>query len=392
VTSASQLAGASVMDTTIESLATPCLLLDMDRMQRNITRLKNHLETLGVPLRPHLKTSKSIDVARLLMRSPAGPATVSTLKEAEQFAAAGVRDILYAVGIAPMKLPRVVALCKSGIALSIVLDSYEQAQAVVSVCREAKERIPVLVEIDADGHRAGIAPGDPLLIEIGSLLHTGGAELRGIMTHSGGSYDHPGIEAHIAAAEQERAVAVRCAEDLRRANLPCPVVSVGSTPTAWFARNLAGVTEVRAGVFAFFDLFMAGLGVCTIDDIALSVLATVIGKQREKGWIIVDAGWMAMSQDRATSRRDTDQGFGLVCDLSGRPYHDLIMTSANQEHGILSIRKTSRAALPDLPIGAQVRILPNHACATASQFDRYYVLRRESGGSVTDIWRRFSGW
>src|SRR5579862_408130 len=146
----------SAIDRRLEGLMTPCLVLDESRMLRNIGRLKHHLGGLGVPLRPHLKTSKSIEIARLLMPTVEGPATVSTLKEAERFGAAGVHDILYAVGIAPQKLPRVVALRKLGIDLSVVLDTREQAQAVVGACREMAERIPVLIEIDSDGHRAGI--------------------------------------------------------------------------------------------------------------------------------------------------------------------------------------------------------------------------------------------
>ena len=377
------------MESRIEALQTPCLLLDAERMQRNIGRLKTHLGSLGVPLRPHLKTAKSIDVARLLMAGATGPATVSTLKEAEQFAAAGVRDILYAVGIAPMKIPRVLALRKTGVDLAVILDSREQAEAVAAASRAAQDRIPVLIEIDSDGHRAGIRPGDSLLVEVGNILHRGGAELRGVMTHAGGSYDHPGDDAHVIAAEQERAAAVRCAEQLRGAQLPCAVVSVGSTPTAHFARDLTGVTEVRAGVFVFMDLVMMGIGVCAVEDIALSVLATVIGHQRDKGMILVDAGWTAMSQDRGTSRQAVDQGYGIVCDLAGRPYPDLIMSRANQEHGLLSVRPNANAKLPDLAVGTLVRILPNHACSTAAQFDRYHVVEKSN---VTAIWQRFSGW
>jgi len=374
----------------IESLDTPCLLLDAGRMNGNIARLKSHLQSLGVPLRPHLKTCKSVEVARLLMPTPAGPATVSTLKEAEQFAAAGVRDILYAVGIAPAKLSRVIALRRSGVDLTIVLDSREQAQAVVAACQQARERIPVLIEVDADCDRAGVRPDDSALVEIGRLLHSGGAELRGVMTHAGGSYNHPGVDALAAAAEQERAAAVSSAEALRKAGLPSPVVSVGATPTAHFARDLTGVTEVRAGVFVFFDLVMAGLGVCTQDDIALSVLSTVIGHQRERGWILVDSGWMALSQDRGTHHQSLDQGYGVVCNAQGRPYPDLIVHNVNQEHGVVSLREGSSAALPDLPIGTLVRILPSHACATAAHFDRYHVVRE--GNRVAEFWPRFSGW
>src|SRR3546814_5431242 len=122
---------------------------------------------------------------------------------------------------------------------------------------------------------------------------------------------------------------------LRDAGLPCPVVSVGSSPTAHFARNLDGVTEVRAGVYVFFDLVMAGIGVCTLDDIALSVLTTVIGHQHDKGWIIVDAGWMALSRDRGTQSQRVDQGYGVVCDEAGSPLPGLLVTGANQEHGIV---------------------------------------------------------
>ncbi len=167
-------------------------------------------------------------------------------------------------------------------------------------------------------------------------------------------------------------------------------MSVGSTPTAHFARDLTGVTEVRAGVFMFFDLVMAGIGVCDVEDIALSVLATVIGHRHDRGWIIVDAGWMAMSRDRGTARLVVDQGYGVVCDLSGKPIPDLIMIDANQEHGILAERPGAQSSAPKLPVGAMVRIFPNHACATGAQHDRYYVV--DQGRTVSAIWPRIYGW
>jgi D-serine deaminase-like pyridoxal phosphate-dependent protein len=377
---------------TLDELSTPSLLLDEARMTRNIARLRAHLGALGVQLRPHLKTPKSIEVAQRTMDSAAGPAAVSTLKEAEQFADAGVRDILYAVGIAPNKLERVAALRRRGVDLSVVVDSVEAAQAVAAKARATRDRIPTLIEIDSDGHRAGVAPERPHdLVAIGRVLNEGGAQLRGVLTHAGESYSCRTLDEIAAMAERERAAAVACAQTLRAAGLPAPVVSVGSTPTAHFARDLTGVTEVRAGVFVFFDLVMAGLGVCSTDDIALSVLATVIGHQHDKGWILVDAGWMAMSRDRGTSRQRIDQGYGVVCDVDSRPYPDLIMVEANQEQGILALRPGSDALLPDLPVGAQVRILPNHACATGAQHDAYQVVRPGSR-DVLARWQRFSGW
>src|SRR5581483_1276105 len=141
----------------------------------------------------------------------------------------------------------------------------------------------------------------------------------------------------------------------------------------------------------FFDLVMHGIGVCKLDDIAVSVLATVIGKKPDKGWILVDAGWMAMSRDRGTGNQPVDQGYGVVCDVHGKPYPDLIVDQTSQEHGILALRKGSTKELPDLPIGARVRILPNHACATGAQHDAYNVV----GGGKLEIvarWPRIRGW
>ncbi|MDT9598237.1 DSD1 family PLP-dependent enzyme [Sphingosinicella rhizophila] len=377
--------------TSIEDLETPCLVLNRSKVERNIARLNGHLWALGVALRPHLKTCKSIEVARLAMPGAYGPAAVSTLKEAEQFAAAGVRDILYAVGIAPQKLPRVQALRSAGTDLSIILDSVEQAEAVAAASAGG-DPIPVLIEIDSDGHRAGIRPEDrEMLTAVGRAVHEGGAELRGVLTHAGESYHCKGIAALEAMAEQERAAAVSCAATLRDAGLPCPVVSVGSTPTAHFARDLTGVTEVRAGVYIFFDLVMAGIGVCKIEDIALAVLATVVGRRPDRNLLIIDAGWMALSRDRGTAGQEVDQGYGLVCDLDGIPYPDLVVVDTNQEHGVVSLRAGSSASLPDLPIGAHILILPNHACATASQHDCYHVVDA-AGTPVSAICPRFGGW
>ena len=375
----------------IESLPTPSLILDESRMMKNISRLRQHAQKLGVQLRPHLKTPKSVEVARRLLVNGNGPSTVSTLREAEEFFAAGVKDILYAVGISPDKLERVAALRRKGCDLTIVLDSPSQARAVADVSRKADDRIPVLIEIDCDGHRSGFAPNDPGLVEVGRILREEGAELRGVLTHAGESYGVTGEDALAAFAERERLAAVTAAETLRMAGLPSPVVSVGATPTAHFARDLTGVTELRAGVFVFFDLVMAGIHVCSIDDIALSVLTTVIGHQRERGWIMIDAGWMALSRDRGTANQAVDQGYGIVCDIEGKPFPNLIVKAANQEHGIVAQRAGSGEHLPQLPVGTKLRILPNHACATGAQFDGYEVLPVDASAPLVH-WARFRGW
>jgi D-serine deaminase-like pyridoxal phosphate-dependent protein len=379
-----------ISDTSIKSLATPCLLLDTERMQQNASKLLSRLNRFPVRLRPHFKTPKCMEVFKVMLGAQTGPATVSTLKEAEYLLAHGVTDILYAVGIAPNKLGHVFDLRRRGARLSIILDNAEVAGAVAESAKANADAVPVLLEIDSDGHRSGLAPDDPELIRVGRIIAESKAELAGIITHAGSSYDTRDEISLMKVAGQERAAAVSAADALRGAGLPCPVVSVGSTPTAHFAQDLTGVTEVRAGVYIFFDLVMAGIGVCREKDIALSVLTTVIGHQKSRGWTIVDAGWMAMSRDRGTANQPVDQFYGVVCDIDGNPYPDFVMLQANQEHGILAIRPGSDRAPPELAPGTMVRILPNHACATAAQHDCYRVINRD--GSVQAVWPRINGW
>lgn len=375
----------------IGSLSTPSLLLDRARLARNAGRMRAQAAGLGVSIRPHLKTTKSLDAAAFVLGSPPGPATVSTLKEAEMFGDAGITDLLYAVCISPQKLPRVNALRRRGIDLKIILDSVEAAEAVAAYAKQSGEAMPVLIEIDVDDHRSGVRwDSRDTLIRIGQTLSKSGAILQGVMCHSGESYNLHDADALAAAADLERVRILKAAGALRAAGLPCPVVSVGSTPTALSARTYDGITEVRAGVYMFFDLVQAGIGVCGVGDIALSVLATVIGHQRDKNWIITDAGWMALSADRGTAGQAVDQYYGLVCGADGQPYPDLVVLRANQEHGILAARPGSGANIPDLKVGDRIRILPNHACATAAQHDQYHVI--EPDHSVSAIWPRFRGW
>lgn len=373
----------------ITEIPTPAALIDMARMQRNINTMQSRMNSLGVKLRPHVKTSKCVAVVQQQVRAGASGITVSTLKEAEQFFAAGVTNILYAVGVVPTKLAQAKALRDKGCDLKIIVDSLDAANAVVEFGRTNAHVFEVWAEIDTDGHRAGLKPDADELIAVGRALHQGGMKLGGVMTHAGASYELNTPEALQAIAEQERSLCVNAAERLRAAGLPCLNVSVGSTPTALSAQHLEGVTEVRAGVYVFHDLVMVNIGVASTDDVALSVLTTVIGHQKEKGWALVDAGWMAMSRDRGTQKQSRDYGYGQVCDVDGHVIDGYTLSSANQEHGILSRAGEADGDIAKrFPVGTVLRILPNHACATAAQFPEYVAV--DNTGAQT--WARFYGW
>jgi D-serine deaminase-like pyridoxal phosphate-dependent protein len=373
----------------LTSLETPALILDRAKVAANCARMRSRLDSFGVALRPHVKTAKSLDVAKLAHGGKTGPITVSTLKEAEFFYANGFSDILYAVGIVPNKFARATALKRAGCNLKVILDSAEAAQAFADFCVAEKLTIPALIEIDTDDHRAGVQPESDVLLQTGAILAKAGL-LGGVMTHAGNSYNSKSADEIRDWAKREHEGIVRAATRLREAGHTVPIVSLGSTPTALFGESYTGVTEVRAGVYVFFDLVMAGLGVCDVKDIAVSVAASVIGHQADKGWIITDGGWMAMSRDRGTAKQAVDQGYGLVCDANGVPQPDLIVVDANQEHGIVGSRSGRKLSPQDFPVGTLFRVLPNHACATGAQHGRYHVVA--GSPQIETTWERFNGW
>lgn len=355
----------------LASLPTPCLLLDRAKLDANCRRMREIAQRHGVRLRPHLKTCKSIDVANVALGDAAfRGGTVSTLDEAAYFAERGIRDLTYAVGITADKLDRVVAIERaSGARVGILTDDLDTARAIAA--HDVSFRASI--EIDSGQHRGGVDPESSVLIEIGRAL---GDRLIGVLTHAGHSYGHRGHEELARIAEEERSAAVRAAEHLRAHGIACPQVSVGSTPTAMHARHLEGVTELRPGVYVFGDLFQAAIGACDRDDLALSVLASVIVHRDGQNWI--DAGALALTQDRSMDALGGGYGEVVALDRGASP-HPARVEVLHQVHGRVA---------GDLPVGARVRIYPNHACLTAAMFDRYFV---EDQGRVVAEWPRLRG-
>ncbi|TCS64790.1 alanine racemase [Varunaivibrio sulfuroxidans] len=375
----------------IEGLITPALILDRRRLLSNAALMRDRAGRLGVTLRPHMKTAKSPEIGRIALgcdvgdADGTGPVTVSTLREADYFRGHGFNDILYAVAIAPGKLDQAAGMMSWGLDLKIVTDTVQGARAIAA----HGSPFQVLIEIDCGDHRGGVADGDAALLEIAAAVEDGGkAKICGVMTHAGQSYDCRTPESMAEVAEIERRAAVDAADRLREAGFSCSIVSVGSTPTATFARDLSGVTEIRPGVYMFSDLFQAAIGTSRIDDLAVSVLASVIGRREGDNMALIDAGGLALSKDRSGAVLDDDPGYGLVCDpLTCRPIGDLRISAVSQEHG----RVTSPSGTPlTLEIGSKVRILPNHACMTSAAYEAYHVV--DGGDEIIARWRRCNGW
>ena len=362
---------------TLDELETPCLVLDRGVLVRNLEAMAGVARRLGVALRPHMKTAKSIEVARL---AGAEAITVSTLAEAAYFAGHGVRDMIYAAGITPRKLERVAALNAAGADVAVITDHPAMAAVV------AAHPVRALVEVDSGEHRGGMAPGEDRLLAVAAAL---GPRLAGVLTHAGHSYAGRTTDEMAAMAEVERVAITGAAERLRAAGYGVGIVSMGSSPTVRHARHLEGVTEVRAGVYMFGDLFQAGIHTHGVDDIAMTVLASVIGVRAGEHRFIVDAGGIALSKDRSTQAGPEDYGFGLVLDRDGaRRFGRALVVSAYQEHGVVACDPA--LPMPAVAVGDLVRILPNHTCMTAAAHERYFVV--DGGAAVTGVWGRVNGW
>lgn len=375
----------------LQDLETPALVLDRGVLENNCRRMALRMQEAGVRLRPHLKTAKSAKVAELATEGHFGGVTVSTIAEARYFAARGFKDVTYAVGLAAGKLEAVAALQSEGVRVNLLADNLPTLEAARDKAAELQSVFSILIEVDTGGRRGGVLPESDELIELGRFLNDSpGLSLAGVLTHAGHSY-HCRNRAEIEeVAEAERSGIVQAAARLRAAELPCEIVSAGSTPTAICAQSFDGVTEMRPGVYGFFDLDQMALGVCGIEDIALSVAATVIGHNHAAQRILIDAGGLALSKDVSAGEFLEHAGYGFVCPLENtRPIEGLYVESVHQEHGLIA----SVAGDPPyeaLPVGARVRILPNHACMTAAAYNRYYVV--DGGLVVVDTWDRINGW
>lgn len=374
----------------IDDLPTPALLLDRAVLERNCAAMAARASNLGVRLRPHLKTAKSAAVAGIATKGQFGGITVSTVAEAAYFAAHGFLDITYAVGIAPGKIAALDAVqSRTGALITLICDTPEAARAAAAAAAMASASFAVMIEIDTGGGRGGVAPDDPELLSIAAVLRDAPCfELTGVLTHAGQSYHAHGAAEIRAIAETERSGVVRAAARLRAAGHSCPCVSVGSTPTMVHAAHLDGVTEMRPGVYTFFDLDQAAIGACIEADIAVTVVATVIGHNRRSNRVLIDAGALALSKDLSAAEFRDDVGYGTVQPLGAPGLQGLRVAEVHQEHGLVAGLDGDQS-WDAMPIGAKVRVLPNHACMTVAPFDVYHVVEPDG---VVERWQKATGW
>lgn len=353
----------------VHELETPAVLVDLDVMENNLSRMAAYCRRHRIALRPHTKTHKIPELAAQQLAMGAVGITVAKIGEAEVMARAGIKDILIAYPIVGEQKAARLAELTDNSSITIALDSEEAAQSISAQISARHARVGVLIEIDVGYGRCGLSDEKELLSLAQKIAALPGLEFQGLMFFPG----------QFVVAPEKRAVMLEDVNDLlgrtydtfERAKMPFTVMSGGSTPTAYSAHQFHGVNEIRPGMYAFNDRNMVGIGVAGIENCALSVVSTIVSTS-VSGQAVIDGGSKTFSSDRYLA--GDGRGFGLVREDFGAELEIL-----SEEHGQLNIKRATRR----YRVGDRMRIIPNHVCTTINMHDEIYGVR---GESVETIW------
>ena len=353
----------------IADLETPVVVVDLDVMERNLSRMADYCRSHNLRLRPHTKSHKIPELAKRQLAHAAQGITVAKIGEAEVMLDAGITDMLIAYPIIGRGKAEKLAELATQANITVSLDSAEVAQAISAAAKKRDARVGILVELDVGFHRCGVTNEIEVLAVARAVADLPGLEFKGLMFFPG----------HLQVPEKERAelrVGVndflqRSLAKLEDAGLPVEVVSGGSTPTAREGHLFTGVNEIRPGMYIFNDRNMLSVGVARLEDCALSVITTVVSTS-VPGRAIVDAGSKSLSSD--THQAPDGSGFGMI---KTDPEADVERLS--EEHGNLNIARSSRK----YRVGERLEIIPNHVCSTVNMHNRIYGV---SGGLVEAVW------
>ncbi len=354
----------------ISELETPALLIDLNRMERNLCRAAHYAKEHDLRLRPHTKTHKIPAIGKKQMELGAVGLTVAKVGEAEVMLASGAPDLLVAYPIiGHSKLRRLMEVARKT-RVTVALDSIQAARQLSDAARAARVSIGVLVEADVGMNRCGVAVGEELVglaRGVGRLPHL---TLEGVAFYPGHIRSAAGENRRL--LDQLAADVTQIVEDFHRADLPLKILSAGSTPLLFQSHEFPGVTEIRPGTYVFNDVNCVRSGMATWDDCAVTILTTVVSTAR-KGYAIIDGGSKTFSSDRLAA--SSEVSFGYVTEAP-----EAVVYSQNEEHGYLDARKCGR----ELQVGDRLRIVPNHVCVAMNLHEQVYGIR---GEEVEQVWR-----
>lgn len=354
----------------ISELETPAVVVDLDVMDQNLTRMAAYCREHKLRLRPHTKSHKVPELARRQIASGASGITVAKLGEAEVMLKAGITDILIAYPIVGAEKTARLAQIAEQATITVSLDSEAAARGISAAAAKQGSTVGVLVEMDVGFGRCGLGNENELLALAQVITDLPGLEFKGLMFFPG--HFTVGPEQRAALRAEVNDYLDRALETFARAQLPLAVVSGGSTPTAYESSQFHGVNEVRPGMYIFNDRTTAAIKAAALNDCALSVIVTVVSTA-VSGHAIVDGGSKTFSSDRYQA--EDGAGFGLV-----KEDHAVVIERLTEEHGHLNIARSGRP----YRVGDRLSIIPNHVCTTVNLHDEIYGAR---GEQVETVWR-----
>lgn len=354
----------------ITDFDTPTLLLDWRKLERNIQFSKEIANKHGVAYRPHIKTHKSVDIANMQLEAGAVGLTVAKKGEAEVMVEHGFKDILIAYPIASTKKIHAIKSLTEQARIIVAVDSEEQAICLNEQFTKEKP-LEVWIKVNAGLNRCGVEPKEEVLALASEVVKMPGLQLTGLFTHAGHAYGAGSTSELEAIAAEEVASIVESAELCEENGIQITHRSVGSTPTFSYYKEMDGITEIRPGNAAFYDMVQVGLGVAEREQCALTVQATVVSVKKDR--IVIDAGSKTLALDKGAHGNDSIAGHGFI-----KEYPELVIERLSEEHGV--IPTTTKQ---DIKIGERLTIIPNHACVVANLFDTYLLHEQ---GKVINQW------
>ncbi|XP_007434211.1 uncharacterized protein LOC103056254 [Python bivittatus] len=365
----------------VEELPTPAFTVDLDVAKRNAQRMRERCQALGVALRPHMKTHKTLEGGRLMTGGTQRRIVVSTLAEARFFANGGFDDILYAYPLPFDKVEDCAALAEKLNAFQVMVDGPQALDRLKERPLRTGRAWKVWLKIDCENGRAGLKPSDPAALQLAKAIAEGATELAGIYAHCGNSYGCHGVSEIQSVARATTARTLEFMEKLQGAGLPCPVAGIGSTPSCSHpVPEMGKLGELHPGNYIFYDVQQMMIGSCQLGDVAVRVLTRVIGHYPHRNQLLVDCGWTGLSLH---SLGQLPTGYALV---EGHP--DLKLVGMTQEHGKIE-PITGKLDFPKFPLGSLLALVPYHACATAAMHPLFFI---HSGGRVVETWKPVRGW
>lgn len=357
---------------SVFDLDTPTLLLEAQKMKRNMNEIFSFANQNHLSVRSHIKTHKSIHIAKIQMGEGAVGITTAKIGEAEVMAQAGIRDILIAYPISSqIKIARLIRLLKMGVELKVAVDQEEQILLLQRSFEHSGEILEVWIKVNSGLNRCGVEPGGEVLKLAEQIQRLPNLYLGGIFTHAGHSYAAVSKQEIVKIGELEGLAVSESAAQCEKNGIPIPVRSVGSTPTYKIAGKVNGITEIRPGNAIFYDRIQVGLGITELENCALTVLASVVGVYPNR--IVLDTGSKTLCLDKGAHGNETVTGFGHIVE-----HPNLVINRLSEEHGIVTFTGDHTLKLND-----KVRIIPNHACTVVNQFGNYVVYQDDF---VVDRW------